>query len=126
MTDSQFERKVLDGFRSRQAPETDQPDLYCCDRMKEDLSGTCQIHTRWECQDLFFSYNAKFDEYGLLVDGLSVVQIAFCPFCGTKSPDSKRDIWFDRLEALGFEDILFNEGIPEEFKTAAWRRDLET
>lgn len=41
--------------------------------------------------------------------------------CGAKLPESKRDLWFDTLENLGFDDPIEQE-IPEEFKTNKWYR----
>lgn len=106
---------------------TDQPETYCCDAMRADLTATCPEHTREDCPDIFFTYSAPFDEYGLMhPDGISEISIAYCPFCGTKFPPSQRDRWFDELEALGIEDALFNPDIPEAYKTAEWRRGRES
>lgn len=41
---------------------------------------------------------------------------------GTRLPDSKQDQWFDELEALGFEDPLFDDSVPEACKTDEWYR----
>ncbi|MEM6695612.1 MAG: hypothetical protein AAF626_13205 [Pseudomonadota bacterium] len=103
---------------------TDQPQRYCCDRMKFDLAGTCEQHSRHDCPNFFFTYNEVFDEYGLMHDDGTKILVGYCPFCGIKFPDSKRDLWFDRLEALGYEKLLFNDDIPQAYKSAAWRRDL--
>ncbi|WP_299724271.1 hypothetical protein [uncultured Tateyamaria sp.] len=92
--------------------------------MQSDLTGTCTEHSRPECPDFFFDYNAVFDEFALMYpDGISVVLISFCPFCGTKLPPSKRDDWFDELEALGFDEpLLASEELPEKYKSGAWRQ----
>jgi hypothetical protein len=47
-------------------------------------------------------YIAKFDEYGIPVldGGSSIITLEFCPWCGAKLQPSKRDEYFDRLEAI--------------------------
>lgn len=39
----------------------------------------------------------RFDEYGIKIwdGGSSFIQIEFCPWCGERLPESKRDQWFD-------------------------------
>ena len=39
-------------------------------------------------------YNERFDEYGLIIHdgGSSALLIQFCPWCGTKLPESKRNL----------------------------------
>jgi hypothetical protein len=46
-------------------------------------------------------------------------QLFFCLWCGAKLPDAHQDQWFDRLEAMGIDP--FDQDVPEEFKTDAWR-----
>jgi hypothetical protein len=57
----------------------------CCDRMKYDLSQTCNMHpNRYDCPDMLV---AKLKgRYGLIVHdgGHSVIIINFCPWCGTR------------------------------------------
>ena len=42
----------------------------------------------------------KFKEYGIPVldGGESFIVIQFCPWCGKKLPDSRREQYFDELE----------------------------
>jgi hypothetical protein len=42
-------------------------------------------------------FNEKFREYGIPVldGGTSYITLDFCPWCGTKLPESKRDAYFD-------------------------------
>lgn len=70
--------------------------------------------------DALVAYIPKFDEYGLLVHdgGSSMVQIQFCPWCGTRLPESKRDRWFDELEKRGIDPL--SKSIPPEFESDAW------
>ena len=96
----------------------------CCATMKRQLTNACEEHAAdpYSCPDALVSYSAVFDEYGIIVHdgGPSSVLIQFCPWCGSKLPDSQRDLWFDEIEKLGFKG-LYDPGIPEPYKTAAWR-----
>lgn len=93
----------------------------CCDRMKEELEWTCAHgHSPSECPDVLIAYVAKFDEFGIRVHdgGSSIVRIAFCPWCGTRLPESKRDRWFDELERRGIDP--YEHEVPPEFRRDAW------
>ena len=63
----------------------------------------------------------EFDEYGILIKdgGTSYSTISYCPWCGTKLPNSKRDEWFETLASLGFDDPC-QQNIPEKFKSRDW------
>lgn len=96
---------------------------HCCETMARTVTHDCEQHSNpFDCPDYLIHYSAQFDEYGLVIHdgGPSCVMIGFCPFCGLKLPESRRYDWFDRLEALGF-DNPFDQQIPEKFKSAAWR-----
>ncbi len=98
---------------------------HCCDEMTRQLSEWCPQHADPSaCPDALVAYWPKFDEYGLRIHdgGSSIVLISFCPWCGTRLPDSRRNEWFDTLERLGFEDPLTMD-IPNEFRSDAWYRD---
>ena len=68
-------------------------------------------------------YDSRFNEYGLIVHdgGTSVVVIAFCPWCGSKLSESKREEWFRELSRRGFDDPV-SQDIPVEFRNDAWWR----
>ena len=70
-------------------------------------------------------YNDKFDEFSIACnDGTqSRMCLFFCPWCGKKLPNSKRERWFNELELLGFDNPLFDENIPTKYKTKAWWED---
>jgi len=53
--------------------------------------------------------------------GSSVMQMRFCPWCGSELPESKRDLWFDTLAGLGFDDP-WQQPIPDEFRSDQWWR----
>lgn len=61
---------------------------HCCDRMEDDLLQDCEQHLkREECPDALIAKVRG--GYGLIVhDGSgSVIEISFCPWCGTKLPE---------------------------------------
>jgi len=86
--------------------------MFCCEKIEYYLN----------LEDEIISYIEKFDEYGIPVPdgGNSHIVISHCPWCGSRLPESKRDKWFDELERSGFENPLFDETIPVEYKTSAW------
>lgn len=60
---------------------------YCCERMRLDLEQVCEQHPdRHECPDALIG--TMRGGYGIFVHdgGTSVVEIAFCPWCGSKLP----------------------------------------
>lgn len=71
--------------------------------------------------DALIAFVEKFNEYGIIVHdgGQSMVGIAYCPWCGSRLPDSERDRWFDELEGKGIDPVT--GAIPPEYETAAWR-----
>jgi hypothetical protein len=94
---------------------------YCCDMMTEQIEGhPARGRQRYHDPDVLIQYEPKFDEYGIIVHdgGESCVGIQFCPWCGTRLPESKRDLWFDTLERLGL-DPLYSD-IPIEYQSEEW------
>ncbi len=94
---------------------------HCCDRMRAELARNCgETAGRFRCPDSLVDYVLKYDEYGILVHdgGTSMVQILFCPWCGTHLPESKRDRWFDELEKRGVNPL--SDSVPPDFDTDAW------
>jgi hypothetical protein len=80
----------------------------------------CNSSTRFEDGDTPILYCEKFDEYGLKINdgGSSSILIAFCPWCGQKLPDSKREKWFDEMERLGMDP--WNGDIPKKYLSNEW------
>jgi hypothetical protein len=70
--------------------------------------------------DALVAYIPKFDEYGIIVHdgGSSMIQIHFCPWCGTRLPESKRDQWFEELQRRGVDPL--KGPIPPEFQDESW------
>jgi hypothetical protein len=99
------------------------PNEHCCDRMREEVEQTCDMHPdRFDCPEILVDYDAKLAEYGLMArdETRSVVTIDYCPWCGAKLPESKRDEWFDRLEAMGLDP--WTDELPPEYETDEWWR----
>ena len=98
---------------------------HCCSEMRDALVNQCAEHANdpFACPDMLFAYSDTFDEYGVIVhDGSpSMLIVSHCPFCGMALPDSRRDEWFDRLEAMGIDDP-FEAELPADFRSGAWRR----
>lgn len=95
---------------------------YCCDEMARATTFDCDLHdSEFSCPDVIIIYVDKFDEYGIIIrdGGSSLSLIFYCPWCGVKLPDSKRDLWFDTLEELGFDNPA-EQDIPKKFSTSEW------
>lgn len=75
----------------------------------------------YEDPDVVIVHNKKYDEYGLPIQdgGTSFIKIKHCPWCGVKLPESKRDLWWETLENLGFDEP-FEQEIPKEYETDEW------
>jgi hypothetical protein len=92
--------------------------------MTEAVDYRCgQRPDPFECPDCLIYYEARFDEYGIIIHdgGHSYTLIDSCPFCGTRLPESKRDEWVKQLEAMGFADPWLDD-IPPPFRTDRWFR----
>ena len=69
-------------------------DGHCCDDMRREVKKSCEQHPdRFDCPDCLIHYSSQYREYGLIVHdgGRSVFRIRFCPWCGTRLPDSLRE-----------------------------------
>ena len=97
---------------------------HCCHAMERAIKFNCDVcQDEFECPDILVAYNEKFDEYGIIIhDGTSSsITISYCPWCGKKLPDSKRGLWFDTLESMGFDDPTV-QNIPTEYQSDQWYR----
>lgn len=95
---------------------------HCCETMTQQVNSKCEKHSNpFDCPDNLIYYNNKFDEYGLIIHdgGSSSLHIDYCPWCGKNLPNSKRDLWFDTLEQLGFDEP-FEQDIPKKFRSDEW------
>ncbi len=100
----------------------DEPTL-CCEQMRAQIEHSCPEHPgRGQCPDQPVGYSPKFDEYGLWIrtgedaSAHSLLEIAFCPWCGSGLPASRREEWFDRLDSLQLEP----EETPEQMERYGW------
>ena len=95
---------------------------FCCADMRSHIFLIDQnIVLDGNVSDKVVHYSSRFNEYGIpMNDGYSYILISYCPWCGSKLPDSLRERWFEELEELGFENLLFNNDIPTEYKTSQW------
>ncbi len=96
---------------------------HCCTDMAQSLVLDCEQHADpFACPDVALVHHEVFGEYGIPVrdGGASYLLIAHCHWCGSTLPLSRRDAWFDALEAAGHADTPFDQ-LPAPYRTAAWR-----
>jgi hypothetical protein len=94
---------------------------HCCKQMSEQVN----MHFE-EAQSVLLGSTDKriywssiFNEYGLICQpSYEILKISFCPFCGSKLPNSKRDRWFERLEQTGWS--TWGDPIPPELLRYDW------
>lgn len=97
---------------------------YCCDEMQYYVFDTSTLNYD-DVENKVIYYSSRFREYGIPVKNISnmvatsYILIQHCPWCGKLLPSSKRDEWFEALEALGY-DAPFEQEIPIEFQSSAW------
>ena len=111
--------RLLKEVQKRGASVADYP----CVHMAYHATFTCEEHPDLDaCSKAAVIYNPKFDEYHIGPRGGTGddILIAMCPWCGVKLPESKRALWFERLEEMGIDPVGGN--LPEEFYSGAWRK----
>jgi hypothetical protein len=79
-----------------------------------------ETQDKFDCPDNLITYVSYADEYGIIIHdgGSSYIQIGFCPWCGTKLPESKQVLRVETMESSGHSP--FDDEIPEEFQTDEW------
>jgi len=67
---------------------------------------------------------ASWNEYRIPVayDGYASTLMQFCPWCGAKLSESKKELWYQTLYKLGYDDPT-EQDIPDEFNSDAWWRN---
>ena len=95
--------------------------IHDCEMMRYNLETWFLSVENVDNADAIISYDPVFDEYGLpIYDGeSSKISIDYCPWCGDKLAESKRNEWFTRLEKLNI-DTTDETQIPESFKSDSW------
>lgn len=76
---------------------------HCCEMMTSNVNYRCDNHPDpFDCADNIISYTEAFQEYGIIIHdgGTSVIEITFCPWCGTRLPESRRDEILEILDSL--------------------------
>ena len=98
------------------------PEQHCC----LDMAWFIAEPVEWPSQgpNPIMMWIASWDEYRINIPtgGHTSVRIRHCPWCGTRLPESKRALWHETLEAMGYADPG-NDDIPKEFNSDAWWRD---
>jgi hypothetical protein len=97
---------------------------HCCEQMTIQLQD----------ERVPVEYSPKYREYSLRISTTVEQGIDYCPWCGTKLPESLRDLWFETLEGIMGEaiyDIAFDSNrfgeIPKKFQSEEWwANDVET
>lgn len=69
----------------------------------------------------------QYREYGVPIQdgGSSYLLMKYCPWCGTKLPDSLRDEFFDILEKLGIDYPCPKNKLPKAMRSDKWWQDDE-
>lgn len=102
--------------------------MHCCASMAEAVELAGQRRFSWPPALI---WSAIWDEYRIGVADLNPARgveqlntevIAFCPFCGTKLRESKRDRWHAELYGMGFHDPG-EQDIPPEYEDSRWWAD---
>ncbi|MEV6038259.1 hypothetical protein AB0L65_44420 [Nonomuraea sp. NPDC052116] len=94
---------------------------HSCESMVRQVTWECDQHADpFDCPDALITFNERFIEYGLIIHdgGTSVIVISYCPWCGMRLTESRRDRWFDALEALGVDPST--DEIPTEYQDGRW------
>ena len=96
---------------------------HCCLSMAYNISHP--VETPHQGCNRVIDWIASWDEYMIPVshDGYAATIIQFCPWCGAKLRESKRDLWHQTLYKLGCKDPG-NQELPKEFKSDKWWRNL--
>lgn len=100
------------------------PDRHCCLDMASAIAHP--ILTWPSGENRILDWVAAWDEYRIPMtfDGYTSTLIRQCPWCGAQLGASKRDLWYQTLRALGYDDPG-NEAVPDEFASDRWWRTRE-
>ena len=100
--------------------------MFCCDMMKRNIFDGEEPHPKGS-KTIF--YSKRFNEYmiSLSDDNASGICLIYCPWCGRKLPESKRERWFEKLEQMGVEFSLFDtDRVPLPYLSDVWWKDRES
>jgi hypothetical protein len=84
--------------------------IFCCDELRRAVSD----------ESVPIVHIPKFREFGIRIldGGSSFLHLRFCPWSGTRLPESLRERWFDTLDALGIDPA--SDAVPPEFSDERW------
>jgi hypothetical protein len=94
---------------------------HCCEAMthQASLSSPFAESPLLGTTDKRVYWSPLLNEYGLICQpSPEILQIAFCPFCGSELPPSRRDEWFRKLEATGWK--TWGDPVPDFMFTENW------
>ena len=97
------------------------PTHHCCLTMAFNIAHPVEISHQG--RNRVVDWIASWNEYNIPVayDGYAATRMHFCPWCGAKLPESKRDLWYLTLKKIGYDDPGEQE-IPAEFNSDSWWR----
>ena len=94
-------------------------DEFCCDRMHYYATTPKEEHE-------LIKYHAESRDYHFILHGHDLgmeQEMYYCPWCGSKLPDSLAEEWCKvAKEELGIDEVFAEqwETLPEEYKTDKW------
>lgn len=92
----------------------------CCKQLYEVINDKCgSLQYSSTLREYWVRLIDDYDELGIISNNIAIQLIYFCPFCGTRLPESLRDQWVNELEALGFDEP-FDQDIPSDYTSGAW------
>ena len=101
------------------------PAHHCCLWMAYYLARP--IETTHQGRNRVIDWVSQWDEYFIPItyDGYRATRICFCPWCGRKLGESKRELWFQKLYALGYDDPAERDWheLPAEYHADKWWRE---
>jgi len=68
---------------------------HCCEAMRYELDQRCEQHSQqFDCADTLIYRSEELAESGIIIHdgGSSYSVIHYCPWCGTKLPESEREV----------------------------------
>lgn len=92
----------------------------CCKKLYEvinDKYGSLQYSSA--LREYWVRLIDDYDELGIISNNTAIQLLSFCPFCGTRLPESLRDQWVNELETLGFDEP-FDQDIPNDYTSDSW------
>lgn len=93
---------------------------HCCESMKYMVE-----------EEISIIFIPEYREYGVPIrdGGSSYLVILYCPWCGTKLPESLHEEYFDILDKMGIDYACLpeelQEKLPENMRSEKWWQERE-